>query len=159
MREWYDRPRFSKGINNGDHVMRVIWKRPDGNLDASPADFKVLELDGHSKIWLHKTDKEHYPFQVSSGWNGQEDTTRLNNMVNLIPESDEQWLAYLNRLFSHMMKDDPKEFAEYLAEWIDELSNSLKGDTWEMEILSQAIHQTRERLSQVSKLFLAANAR
>ena len=136
--------------------MRVIWKRPDGFLGASPDDFSVLELDGHSRIWLHKRNKDHYPFQVAGGWEEQQDTVRLNNLINLLPAPKAEWVTYLNNSFNHWMKDDKKEYCEYLKTWLAELAKNLKGDTWELEILGHAIQFTEKRLGEASQDFLKA---
>jgi len=135
--------------------MRVIWKRPDGFLGASPEDFRVMELEGHSRIWLHKTNKDQYPFQVAGGWEENADTVRLNNLVNLLQEPAQSWLEYLNHSFNHTIKDDRREYFDYLTSWLNELSGSLKGDTWEVEILDRAINTTKKRLNEVGPQFLS----
>lgn len=134
--------------------MRVIWKRPDGFLGASPEDFTTIELAGHSRLWVHKRNKDQYPFQVSGGWEEQTDTVRLNNLVNLLPEAADRWVSYLNDSFNHSMKDEKKDYCEYLNSWLNELAKSLKGDTWEVEILSHAIQLTQKRLDEAEKDFL-----
>lgn len=137
--------------------MRVIWKRPDGFLGASPEDFSVIELEGHSRLWVHRRNKDQYPFQVSGGWEEQNDTVRLNNLVNLLLEADERWLNYLNTAFNNSPKDDRREYYSYLETWLGELGKNLKGDTWETEIVSHALTTTTKRLQKVAESFLAAS--
>ena len=134
--------------------MHLIWKRPDGFHGASPSDFSVFELDGHSRLWLHKTDKDQYPFRISGGWEDREATVRLNNLINLLPAPQGEWVSYLKGSYNHSMKDGADEFYDDIRKWLGELSGNLKGDTWEVEILSQALNSTMRRLEEAKQDFL-----
>ncbi|MEZ4741934.1 MAG: hypothetical protein R3B45_05725 [Bdellovibrionota bacterium] len=48
--------------------MHVVWKRPDGYHGASPSDYRVVEINESSNLWLHKRDTDWFPFRVSGGW-------------------------------------------------------------------------------------------
>jgi elongation factor P hydroxylase len=63
--------------------MFVVWKRPDGYHDATPSDFQIVEAGANARIWLHKSDREWYPFRISGGWQESDATRRLNGLVNL----------------------------------------------------------------------------
>ena len=71
--------------------MHIIWKRPDGFLEALPEDFRRVTLSSGARLWLHQSDVEWYPFQVSGDWAGQEQTTKLNALVNLIDANEALW--------------------------------------------------------------------
>ena len=66
--------------------MKVIWKRPDGFLKSIPSDFMVLEMPSQSKLWLHRSDQDNFPFRISGGWQDEESTSKLNQMVNLLSQ-------------------------------------------------------------------------
>ena len=134
--------------------MHVIWKRPDGFHGATPADFFVTELDGHSRIWLHKTDRDQYPFRISGGWEERGTTKRLNGLVNLLPEPKEKWVAHLIADFGHSPMDSALEYIDCIHGWLVDLKQHLKGDTWEVEIMSRAIDCTEKRLIECKKDFL-----
>ncbi|MCX6131348.1 MAG: hypothetical protein NTX25_20090 [Proteobacteria bacterium] len=134
--------------------MHLIWKRPDGFHGAAPGDFSVLELGGHSRLWLHNVDKDQYPFRIAGGWEENASTVLLNNLVNLLPSSDEEWLRYLNHAFDHSMKDDRKAYLDEISVWLRELISSVKGDTWETEILEQALRLTADKVSSFRSEFV-----
>ncbi len=134
--------------------MHVVWKRPDGFHGAEPADYEVLNLGGHSKLWLHKKDHAHFPFRIAGGWQESEATTRLNNFVNLLGKDDEHWLRVIGKVFNDTMADDAGKFIDDMIGWVIDLQQHLKGDTWELEIMSQAVSQVAERLKQVRQDFL-----
>ena len=136
--------------------MHLIWKRPDGYHGAQPSDFSVLELDGHSRLWLHKEDRDHYPLQISGGWAERESSIRLNNLINLIPFGRDAWVEYLGRQYDHSMTEDPADFYEEIYTWLEGLVTHVKGDTWETEILKQALTVAKTRLADVKKDFISA---
>jgi len=119
--------------------MHVVWRRPDGFHGATPNDFKVVEIAGHSRIWLHKTDRDWFPFRISGGWQDDEATRRLNCLVNLVNEPDSEWVARLVKSFHHSVGDDPASFLSELETWLGELKTSLKGDKWEIEIMNETL--------------------
>ena len=45
--------------------MHIIWKRPDGFQNSIPDDFERVQLSNGSQLWLHKTEKDWYPFHAS----------------------------------------------------------------------------------------------
>lgn len=134
--------------------MHVIWRRPDGFHGASPSDYVVVELSDNSRLWLHKTEQNDFPFRISGGWEEGDATKRLNNLINLLPKPKPAWLAYLRTEFDNSMKDDPKQFVSDLNDWLLELKTSPKGDTWEVQILSQAIDTTIKKMAVVLPEFI-----
>lgn len=136
--------------------MHVIWKRPDGFMGATPDDYQVIELDGGFRLWLHKSDHTDYPFRVSGGWEEEEATKRLNTLVNLLQQPDDQFVSHLITLYQDSFKDDPEGFYKQKISWIEELLLHLKGDSWEVEVLDQALSSVKKRLEQVHGPFLLA---
>ena len=127
--------------------MHVVWKRPDGFHDADPADFLVVNLGNRSKIWLHKRDHAWFPFRVAGGWQESEATQRLNSLVNLLNQNDQAWVEALSKLYNDSMGDDPARFLDDISRWLLDLRNHLKGDTWELDIMSQALAEVEARLA------------
>jgi hypothetical protein len=136
--------------------MHVIWKRPDGFHEASPTDYIVLQVNTHAKLWLHKKDKDSYPFRISGGWEEKENSVKLNNFINLIPAPKDVWVDFLLQLYDHSMKSDAEQFFEDTFKWLGELKGYLKGDTWEVEIAAQAIALAQDKLSDSKGAFLAS---
>jgi len=135
--------------------MHIVWKRPDGFHGATPADFIVVELGSHSNLWLHRADKDTFPFRVSGGWEEEEATVKLNNLINLINSDVPQWVTYLVNAFHHSMKDDSQDFYDELTTWIAELKKYLKGDKWEVEIMSEALDTVKIKLKDAKTGFLS----
>ena len=134
--------------------MFVVWKRPDGFLGAEPKDFKVVDIGDHARIWLHKKDVNWFPFRISGGWQEQEATQRLNRLVNLIGKPSSSWVKHLIHEFHHSMTDDGKKFFQETVAWLGSLLENLKGDTWEVEIMSHAIREVLNRVKDSEKPFL-----
>lgn len=128
--------------------MHVIWKRPDGFHGADPSDFMVVNLGNHSKLWLHRKDDTHFPFRIAGGWQESEASARLNTLVNLLAKDSNAWTTALTRMFHDQMGDDPEKFVDELTRWMTELQNYLKGDTWEIDIMHQALSEVIERIEQ-----------
>ena len=72
----------------------VIWKRPDGFHGAAPEDFVVVDIGGESRLWLHKTDHDNFPFRVSGTWQGEDLSKKVNKLVNLISKQKKEWLFF-----------------------------------------------------------------
>ena len=136
--------------------MHVIWKRPDGFHGADPADFVVVNLGNRSKLWLHKRDHSWFPFRIAGGWQESEATQRLNNLINLLPKDNATWVQMLAKTFNDTMGDEPERFIDELTRWIVDLRNHLKGDTWELDIMSHALSEVGERLQAVREPFLGS---
>jgi hypothetical protein len=134
--------------------MHVVWRRPDGFHGASPSDFKVLEIAGQSRMWLHKTDTDWFPFRISGGWQDDDATKRLNHMTNLLDQPEAPWLSYMITTFHHSRHDDAKKFWEETTAWLKELKDNLKGDKWEVEIMALCIDDIAQRLSNIKQGFL-----
>ncbi len=134
--------------------MFVVWKRPDGFRGAEPKDFKVVDIGDNARLWLHKKDVEWFPFRISGGWQEQEATQRLNILVNLIGKPNSQWVSRLVYEFNHSMLDDSKKFFQETMDWLQTLSSSLKGDTWEIEIMGHAISDVQKRIKDSKNAFL-----
>jgi len=139
--------------------MHVIWKRPDGFHGAAPADFEIVELANQTCFWLHKKDRKWYPFRVAGGWQEQESTKRLNTFVNLISQPKEKWLDCTIKMFHNSMVEEPKKFYTDLTSWLADLRNHLKGDTWEVDIMDQAITEVKENLELISDEFLTKSVK
>jgi hypothetical protein len=131
--------------------MKVIWKRPDGFHGAQPSDYHVIELDGHSKIWLHRTNHEWFPFRVSGDWGEEESTRRLNRLVNLIGTEPRNWVKYLDDSFGDSKADNIGVFVSDISNWINHLKANLKGDTWEIDIMNKALSLIVENLKNASQ--------
>lgn len=134
--------------------MHVVWKRPDGFHGASPDDFEIVSLANQTTFWLHKSDNEWYPLRVSGGWQEQESTKRLNSLVNLISKPSSTWLECTISIFHNSMIDEPDKFYRDLTSWIADLRNHLKGDTWEIDIMAQALSEIKENLLKIEKDFM-----
>lgn len=126
--------------------MHVIWKRPDGFHGSDPSDYMVVQLGNQSKFWLHKRDHAWYPFQVAGGWQESEATQRLNLLVNLLSQNDQAWTDTLVKLFDDSMGDDPKRFLSDIVRWVSDLKHHLKGDTWEIDLMSQVMTEVIARV-------------
>ncbi len=135
--------------------MHLTWKRPDGFHGASPSDFRVVDLGGRSRLWLHKVDRDQYPFRIAGGWEEKDNSVLLNNLINLLEDNDKGWLEYLNRAMDHSIKEDRKVFIDDLQSWLSELQQHVKGDTWETEILTEALVVLRERIGTIRDRFIA----
>ena len=138
--------------------MHVLWRRPDGFHGASPSDFKVLEVGGQSRIWLHKSDHDWFPFRVSGGWQDDDATKRLNQLVNLLDQPDAEWLANLIKTYHHSRHDDAQKFMDENIVWLDELTQNLKGDKWEVEIMAHVLSEIKVRLGNMRKSFVKGAA-
>ncbi len=134
--------------------MHLTWKRPDGYHGASPTDFRVVDLGGRSRIWLHKGDRDQYPFRISGGWEEKDKSVLLNNMINLLETDDKSWLEFLGRTLDHSIKEDRKVFIDDLQSWLSELQQHVKGDTWETEILTEALSVLKERVTTIRDRFI-----
>lgn len=131
--------------------MFVIWKRPDGFHGASPADYQVVEFDD-ARIWLHKSEKEQFPFRVSGGWEEGGATERLNTLVNAY-QSD-NFLQHLIKQYEHTIKSEPDTFINELENWFEQLIENPKGDTWEIEIIVKALRVVQDKIKSVKSEFL-----
>ena len=138
--------------------MHVLWRRPDGFHGATPSDFKVLELGGHSRIWVHKTDHEWFPFRVSGGWQDDEATKKLNILVSLINRPTSDWIAHLIKMHHNSMADDSAKFMSEMEVWLIELKGNAKGDKWEVEIIGHAVDEIRKGLADARPAFEKAAA-
>jgi hypothetical protein len=132
--------------------MHIIWKRPDGFQNAQPEDFRRVPLSNGAQLWLHRHELDWYPFQVSGDWAGQDQTVRLNRLVNLVDATDSAWIHFLE----HYSDDElaPTEHSvsgsyDLIVRWIEELKDALKGNTWEVEIMGCALADIQERVKKV----------
>lgn len=127
--------------------MKVVWKRPDGFLESEPSDFTVLEMPSKSKLWLHKSDRENFPFRISGGWQDEESSRKLNQLVNLLSEKKDDWTEWLERDFFDSKLEKSDNYIASLKEWILAVKNHLKGDTWELEIMSEALREIETQIN------------
>lgn len=133
--------------------MHVIWKRPDGFHGAVPSDFFVVEIAGQMRIWLHKSEHEWFPFQISGGWQDALSTRKLNLLVNLLAADYTAWITHLLKIFRDSMTEDPAVFFDETTTWLDKAVFNLKGDVWEVEIMEKIIAEIRSRLISARKSF------
>jgi hypothetical protein len=134
--------------------MKVIWKRPDGFHNASPSDYKVVQLTSGASLWLHKSNTEWYPFRVSGDWAKEEGTIKLNGLINLLEANSERWAEHLSSLFFDSKVDEPKTFINEQLKWLDKIKDHLKGDTWELDLMEQVVSEIYSKVKECSDLFL-----
>ena len=130
--------------------MNVVWKRPDGFHDANPSDYLVIEIAGKSKIWLHKKDKDNYPFRISSDWQGEDQTKDLNNLVNLLSKDYSKWCAWIKNKFSFSKSSTVSEMLQSYFKWLEILKENSKGDSWEIEIIHSCLDEIKVNLDKYS---------
>lgn len=134
--------------------MHVIWKRPDGFQNAQPNDFKRVSLSNGAHLWLHKHEQDWYPFQVNGDWEGQEQTKKLNYLVNMLDSPAQTWNDYLKHILDDVLESKENSTLASVAQntinWLDAFKDCAKGHTWEVEIISCALHDIESKL----KLFL-----
>lgn len=130
--------------------MHVIWKRPDGFQNALPDDFRRVALSNGAHLWLHRHELDWYPFQVSGDWEGQDQTKRLNRLVNMLDAPLSSWKTYLEQLSDDELDDKESQssvkIVSNLVKWIQDLEHSAKGHTWEIEIVRCALKDILEKL-------------
>lgn len=128
--------------------MHIIWKRPDGFQNAQPTDFRRVALSNGAQLWLHNHETDWYPFQVSGDWAGQEQTARLNRLVNLLGAPDSQWKEFLERYHDNDLgsNSDLPSTSKFLKAWLEDILANLKGNTWEVEIMRCALVDIQKKL-------------
>ncbi len=130
--------------------MHVIWKRPDGFQNAVPEDFRRVALSNGAQLWLHRHELDWYPFQISGDWTGQEQTKRLNRLVNLLDAPSSAWQHFLEHYYDDEMGEGTVASAiQNIDSWMETLKNHISGNTWEMEIINCALRDVHSRLEQV----------
>jgi hypothetical protein len=135
--------------------MHIIWKRPDGFQNAHPEDFRRVPLSNAAQLWLHRHELDWYPFQVSGDWAGQEQTVKLNRLVNLVDATDAAWLNFLERYNDDELgsQDQSSEAAcEGIVSWLEALKEGVKGNTWEVEIMRCALGDVQTRVTRVKEM-------
>lgn len=133
--------------------MRVVWKRPDGFHGAVPADFFVIDVGGQVKLWLHRREREWFPFQVTGGWQDADATRKLNMLVNLLAATDAVWAEHLLKSFNDSLTDNAVTFFDETIAWLNQDMSNLKGDTWEVEVMEKVMSAIRDRLQQIRPRF------
>lgn len=130
--------------------MHVIWKRPDGFQNALPEDFRRVSLSNGAQLWLHRHEQEWYPFQVSGDWSCQPDTKRLNRLVNMLDASPAAWKSFLEHVLDDEIGSQSNlsigAVAKDNLEWLKALEKSIKGQTWEVEIIKCALSDAMENI-------------
>lgn len=134
--------------------MKVIWKRPDGFHSAAPSDYEVVPVANSAKIWLHKHDNQNFPFRISGGWQDEAATKKLNQLVNLLNKEDSLWLDHLSESYFHSKAENPGVFVESLHSWLQEITENLKGDHWEVTIMGEVIAEVANKIEQLRQSFL-----
>ena len=129
-----------------EETMKVIWKRPDGFHNASPSDYITVDIASNAKIWLHKMDQENFPFRISSDWQEEETTIKLNRLVNLLNKPTQSWLDWLQFDFNHSKTDNLDLYLNTLTTWLTSIEAHLKGDTWEIDIMQSTIAEIKKKL-------------
>jgi hypothetical protein len=126
--------------------MFVIWRRPDGYHGARPEDFRVVDVKGDAVLWLHKTDRDWYPFQVSGGWQDEDQTIKINRFANLLDAGPSEWIQTMVSMFHDSPFDDTHEFSEDLETWMDTLRQCIKGDQWAREFMETVFVEIHSKL-------------
>jgi hypothetical protein len=146
------RTETSRTTSDATKGVHVIWRRPDGFHGAHPSDFRVVEI-GDSRIWLHKRDRNEFPFKVSGGWGESTATSRLNNLINSIDEPVDSFARFLEKAFDHAVEENPDAYVDSTLKWIGELQTKLKGDTWEVEIMSSVLKALVDKIRESKSAF------
>lgn len=135
--------------------MSVIWKRPDGFHGASPSDYYVIDIKGNSKVWLHKHDDTNYPFRVSGGWQDEDATCKLNKLVNLLARKEDirAWINFLQEDFNNSTTENSGQYYIEIIKWLQSMKSELKGDNWEVEIMSAVLEEVEICLQGQKKEF------
>lgn len=132
----------------GGSCMHLIWKRPDGFHNSLPEDFRRVTLSNGASLWLHRSECDWYPFQVNGDWASQEQTVRINRIVNLLDAKDDQWKTFVDQDCGDDLSPNatPEKHANGLVEWLESLKACLKGTTWEVDIMTCALSDAQKRL-------------
>jgi hypothetical protein len=135
--------------------LHLIWKRPDGFLGAMPEDFRKIPLSNGSQIWLHCKEQDWYPFQVNGDWASQEDTVKLNRLVNLLDSEESVFERLLERMYDDSVTEKLAQkdrsvpnFRSEIKEWLFSLLGACKGNTWEVEIMKCALSDVIAKIKQ-----------
>lgn len=132
--------------------MHIIWKRPDGFQNAHPEDFRRVPLSNGAQLWLHRHELDWYPFQVSGDWAGQDQTVRLNRLVNLVDATDAAWINFLEHYHDDELTQQEHSVqaaCDALVHWIECLKEAVKGTTWELDIVRCALEDVRARVVRI----------
>jgi len=132
--------------------MHIIWKRPDGFQNAQPEDFRRVPLSNGAQLWLHRHELDWYPFQVSGDWAGQDQTVRLNRLVNLVDATDAAWMSFLGHYHDDELTPQEQSLGsacDAIVQWIEDLKGAVKGNTWETEIMTCALGDVQTRVGRV----------
>ncbi len=130
--------------------MKVIWKRPDGFHGAKPSDYYVVQVANNANIWLHRSDRDNFPFRISGGWQDEEATCKLNRLVNLLGRTQAEWLEYLRQDFHHSRAESAEAYSQALNAWLTSLQSNLKGDHWEIIIMEEVLQDLRQQLANIN---------
>lgn len=135
-------------------TINLIWKRPDGFHEATPADFTIVKVGSHINLWVHNTDKDTFPFRIAGGWEEEAQSKRLNNLINLLNDGEDVWADYLSSLYHHSLKDEPSKFISELQKWLDDLKQLVKGGKWEVEIMRQSLDAVKAKIATAEQKFI-----
>ena len=114
--------------------MHVIWRRPDGFHNSHPNDYILQTVAKNSNLWLHKKDRDFYPFRISGGWQDEDATKELNQLVNLLRGSYADWLKWFKVCYFESPKDNFNDYIKDRTLWLESLLDCLSGDKWEIQI-------------------------
>jgi hypothetical protein len=135
--------------------MHIIWKRPDGFQNAQPEDFRRVPLSNGAQLWLHRHELDWYPFQVSGDWAGQDQTIRLNRLVNLVDATDSAWIKFLEHYHDDELGEQElssRAACDAILQWVGDLKASAKGNTWEIEIVTCALGDVQTRVQKLKEV-------
>ena len=130
--------------------MNIVWKRPDGFHGASPEDYEVIQVANNSKIWLHKKDDENFPFRISGGWQDEDATKDLNQLVNLLNKDKNQWLEHFKGKFFDSKIENSHKYLVEVENWIESLRKNLKGDQWETTIMNEVLMEVKLKINSLT---------
>ena len=65
-------------------------------------------------------------------------------------------VVFLKRAFEHSSEDSKTVYLENLNHWLEELSQYIKGDTWEELIMKKTFQVLRQNLLEYKKDFVSS---
>ena len=133
-------------------TQHVIWKRPDGFQNACPEDFRRIGLSNGAQLWLHRHEVDWYPFQVSGDWSGEQDTKKLNRLINMLDATKTAWKSVIEHMCDDELDEASgrslSEVAKTNVLWLQNMQNMVRGDSWEIEIIRCALGDIIQKLNQ-----------
>ena len=79
--------------------------------------------------------------------------SKLNSLTAylMVPLIRELQVKFLSENFANSSADQPKTYLNDTLNWLGVLKTNLKGDTWEMDIMTKALSLVEEKIKQASE--------